>query len=329
MTYRVFVEQYIHPLIIYVLIGTFVSYLLARLLAKFPAYRDSRAKAIIFGIPFIVPMLAYAVYKPFMVSQCFALGKPLGLVNDWLCFGGTVLATVFTPLFFLVTVFAVAKAGLSIYASRRIRGRYGYASAQDYPRLFRILTTLCRRGDVALPGVIVTKDSFARSFTMGYRKPVVVLSEGLLEALDDDELETVLAHELGHITRADSLLTWLTVFLRDLMFFTPLVFWIFRDLAAEKEKASDDYAVNLTGKPMAFAQALIKVWRLSPRTLFENLMLDNYMPHPNFVGHSGVLEHRVSRILEDEHRVQNESWFAYTAVLIITGISVPVLFLFC
>ena len=64
------------------------------------------------------------------------------------------------------------------------------------------MENLCRKGNLDLPAVIVTRDSFARSFTMGYRKPVVVFSEGLIEALDDNELETVVAHELGHIERA-------------------------------------------------------------------------------------------------------------------------------
>ena len=329
MTYRFFVNQFIHPLIIYVLIGTCISYLLVCLIARFPAYRDSRSRAIIFGIPFIIPLLAYILFRPFMISGCLLFIKPFGYINDILCNAGTALATIFTPLFFVVVVFAVAKAGLSIYASRKIKRKYGFSSADDCPRLFSLLKNLCSLGNIRVPGIIVTKDGFARSFTMGYRKPVIVLSEGLINALDDEELETVVAHELGHIVRADSLLTWLTVFLRDLMFFTPLVFWIFRDLTAEKEKASDDYAINLTGKPMAFAQALIKVWRLSPRTFFDNILLDNYMPQPNFVGHSGILEHRVKRILDNEHRVQNKSWLAYTAVLIVAGLSISALYLFC
>jgi len=119
------------------------------------------------------------------------------------------------------------------------------------------------------------------------------------------------------------------VFLRDLMFFTPLVFWAFRDLTAEKEKASDDFAIRLTGKPMAFAQALIKVWRMSPRTLFDNLALDNFMPHPNFVSQAGILEHRVKRILNDEYTIRDDSRLTYVAIFGTLLLSITILYVFC
>lgn len=329
MFYSTFIDKYIHPFIIYVLLGTLISYLLALLISRLPVCRDSRSRALIYSVPLVVPFLAFIIYKPFVISGCFLSGAPLGALNNWLCFGGKVLATIFTPLFMLVAVAALVKAALSIFASRRIFWKYGFASPQDYPGLFSVLEELCGKGEVSIPRIIVTRDLFARSFTMGYRSPVIVFSEGLLNALDEQELETVVAHELGHIVRADSLLTWLTVFLRDLMFFTPLAFWIFRDLTAEKEKASDDYAIKLTGKPLAFAQALIKVWRLSPRTLFDNLLLDNFMPHPNFVNNTGVLEHRVKRILNDEHRVLNDSRLIYAVVFSVVALSIALLYLFC
>ncbi len=329
MSYELFIDKLIHPFILYVLIGTLLSYLLARLAVRVPALRDSRSRALIYTIPFIVPFVAYFLYRPYLIKRCVISGHPLGTVNDWLCFGGDLLATILTPLFIFVVVFAVAKAGLSIFACSRIIRKYGYASPVKYPRLFSILEALCRKANVKIPGIIVTKDLFARSFTMGQRSPVIIFSEGLLSALDEEELETVVAHELAHIARADSLLNWLTVFLRDLMFFTPVVFWIFRDLAFEKEKASDDFAIKLTAKPMAFAQALIKVWRLSPHTLFDTVLLDNFMPHPGFVSHKGIVEGRVKRILNDEHRVLNNSLFAYAAVLMIAALSISILYWVC
>lgn len=329
MSYDYFIDTFIHPYILYVVFGTILSYLLARLAVRLRLCPDAGSKAVIYSMPFAVPVISYILYEPFMTSGCFLTGKPWGVVNDWLCDIGKVLAEILTPLFIVVTVFALFKAGLSIFASRRIVRKYGYSSLQDYPVLVGILNDLCRRSDIRVPRVVVTRDRFARSFTMGYRSPVIVLSEGLLDVLDQQELETVVAHELGHIDRADSLVTWLTVFLRDLMFFTPLVFWIFRDLTAEKEKASDDFAVRLTGRPLAFAEALIKVWRLSPRKFFDNFVLDNFTPYPSFVSHSGILEYRVKRILNENNGTVNHCWQGYTAALAVVFLSVAMLHWFC
>lgn len=329
MNYNLFINQYIHPFIIYVVIGTLVSYVLAHAVSRLKIYRDSKSRALIYGVPFIIPIAAYLVHRPFMAVGCFVFGRPFGIINDWLCDAGRALAVIFTPLFAVVLVLAVAKAMLSVFATYKITAKYGYAAAVDYPRIFSLTAKLCSIGGIKKPRIIVTGDAFSRCFTMGYRAPVIVLSEGLLAAMDDEELETVIAHELGHIARADSLFTWLTVLLRDVMFFSPFVYWIYRALAAEREKAADDIAVTLTKKPLAFAQALIKAWRLSPRSFIDNLMLDNFMPHPNLASHAGILELRVKRILDGNHRLQSNSPWGYGAVLVICSVTVVILSWFC
>lgn len=328
MSYNVFIDSFIHPFILYVVVGTLASYLMALVFMRFPLMRNSKSRALIYSAIFLIPFIAYVIYRPFF-DRCTVAGHPLGSINDKLCQAGEALAQILTPLFLLVALLAVFKGALSIYATRKIVKRYGYAGPSEYPGLFRILEMLCQRAGMDLPKVIVTRDGFARSFTMGYRCPVIVLSQGVLEALDSDELETLLAHEMGHIARKDSIVTWVTVFLRDLMFFAPVVYWIFRDLSCEKEMASDDYAINLTGKPMAFAEALIKVWRLSPRTLFANLMLDNFMPHPNFITYSGILEMRVKRILNNEHLNSYNSWVGILAVGMISAVSIFIIYWIC
>lgn len=216
MSYQVFVDRFVHPFIIYVLIGIMISYLLGLLVVRVPVLRDSRSRAVIYSLPFVIPFIAYFLYRPFLLKSCTISSHPLGVINDWLCYGGNILATILTPLFVFVVAFAVAKACLSIFACHRIIRKCGFASPADYPGLFSILEGLCRKSGIKLPRIIVTKDRFARSFTTGRRAPVIIFSEGLLHELDEEELETVVAHELGHIVRADSMLNWITVFLRDL-----------------------------------------------------------------------------------------------------------------
>ncbi len=329
MTYDVLIHKFVHPFIVYVLIGSLVSYLLALLMVQFAVIRNARSKALLYILPFIIPLAAYIAYRPFIIDRCTVYGHPLGMFNDWICYSAEVLATILTPLFMVVVFLAVLKAFASIVAGKRIVRRYGFAQAAEYPELFRIMEKLCLKGGITKPAIIVTPDSFARSFTMGHKFPVIVISRGLLDTLDDEELETVVAHELGHIARADSVTTWAMVFLRDLLFFTPVIFWVFKDYITEKEKAADDMVVRLTGRPMAFAQALIKVWRLTPRRFLDNVIFDNFMPHPNLLGQTGVVEFRVRRMLDQDPGSLKDYLPGYIAAILIFMLTMFALFYVC
>ncbi len=320
MFYTMLVKNYVHPFILYVLFGTLAAYLPVLLLLRLPLFKDTRSRAVLFGIPLVVPVAAYVLRGPLRLDRCAVYGHSIGQIDSWLCFAGNILAVVLTPLFFASVIFAAARIALSVYASRKFVKKYGYALYADRPKLYTILKILCLKAEIKVPGVIVTRDAFARAFTMGFRSPVLVVSEGLLNGLDEDELETVIAHELGHIVRGDSLLNRILLFLKDIMFFVPLANMVFHNYSAEKEKASDDFAIRLTGKPMAFAQALIKVWKMSRHSIIDELL-----PYPSLAANGEVLEKRVERLLDGEHTVIGSFGFTAAAVMVITGLSVFVL----
>ncbi len=324
MAYRQIIENYIHPLIIYVLIGTLISYLLCRVLIRLGLFRDAKWRSVVYSIPFIIPFASYFFRQSFFLSQCFVFGDKPDVVSSWVCVGGNVLATILTPLFIASVVFAVTRAGLSIFAARNFAKRYGFVTKSENVRVYSILEMLCEKADMDIPKLVITKSVFARAFTMGYRSPVIVLSEGLINALDDEELETVIAHELGHIYRGDSLSNWIVVFLRDLMFFTPLIFFIYRDYSSEKEKASDDFAIKLTNKPMAFAEALIKVWKMS-----RGSIMDELVPFPNFVSHAGILDQRVERLVNGDFCLINDRLLGPVAFSVLVIISTVTLYILC
>ena len=304
MDFRYFVSQVAHPFVLYVLFGTLVSYLLIKLLLRSNKFSDARSRLYLLFIPLLLPLAAFTALQLIYEKQCITginySHQTFNMVNQWLCSTGTFLATYLTPLFIVTGFLASIKAVISVAACRRLIYSYGYANEERFPELLAILRRLSDRAELNMPRVVVTPDLFARSFTFGFRNPVIVISRGLIENLDAEELEGVLAHELAHIIRSDSVLNWLTVFLRDMMFFTPVMFWLFRDLSREKEHATDDIAVILSEKPMALAGALIKVWRLSPKNRWNYLAFDNFNPYPQFAGGEGVLEGRVLRIVERE-----------------------------
>lgn len=68
-----------------------------------------------------------------------------------------------------------------------------------FPRLKDSLRYACRILDMPEPELFVTTDPVPNAFTYGQTKPFIVVTSGLIECMDDEELFFVLAHELGHI----------------------------------------------------------------------------------------------------------------------------------
>lgn len=76
---------------------------------------------------------------------------------------------------------------------------------KDDPRLWRIIENLAITDGLPMPRVFVIQDPAPNAFATG-RKPskaAVCATSGLLEIMDDDELQGVFAHELGHVKNYD------------------------------------------------------------------------------------------------------------------------------
>ena len=61
------------------------------------------------------------------------------------------------------------------------------------------------------------------AYSVGGAKGVVVVSEGLVAQLDEDEVETVLAHELAHLKNHDTALNTVVAVYRRVLFFDPFI----------------------------------------------------------------------------------------------------------
>jgi Zn-dependent protease with chaperone function len=125
---------------------------------------------------------------------------------------------------------------------------------------FRVAASL----EVPVPRVMVRASCPGGAFVVGSRNPVIVIGADLLASLDDEELEGVLAHELAHVRRRDTLVATGLGALRDLTFFIPGGGWAMRQLHRERELAADQVAVRATERPGALASGLLKVLEANP-----------------------------------------------------------------
>lgn len=149
---------------------------------------------------------------------------------------------------------------LGLVAARRLLNRT--TPAAD-PRLEAVAANLTARMKVRTPRLVLLPSCPGGAFTIGTRRPVVAVDPILLHALDDRELEGLVAHELAHIRRRDTLLGLAVGIVRDLAFFLPPLHLATRWLRTEQEESADDLATTHTRRPVALASSILKVWDCS------------------------------------------------------------------
>jgi len=82
-------------------------------------------------------------------------------------------------------------------------------SREEAPRLYSIVERLSGRSGLPMPRLYMLPEASPNAFATG-RNPehaAVAVTQGILELLDDEEMEGVLAHELGHVKNRDILIS--------------------------------------------------------------------------------------------------------------------------
>src|ERR1700761_777103 len=76
---------------------------------------------------------------------------------------------------------------------------------QQQPRLYNLLENLCISRGIPMPKLKIVESDAMNAFATGLnqRQYAVTVTTGLLNSLDDNELEAVLGHELTHIRNGD------------------------------------------------------------------------------------------------------------------------------
>lgn len=215
--------------------------------------------------------------------------------------GGTPYITIGVLIGSLVYVafsyFAGSKMALAVNGAKEIQKK-------DNPRLWRMVENLAITNGMPMPKVYIMNDPALNAFATG-RDPhhsAVCVTTGILDALEDSELEGVLAHELGHIKNYDirvsmiafaltTVVSLLADFILHMVWFrdnrdTPPIFLVFGIIAAiiaplvataiqlavsrKREYLADATGALTTRYPEGLARALEKIAHGSSTTRNQN-----------------------------------------------------------
>ena len=167
-------------------------------------------------------------------------------------------------------------------------------SESEQPKLHDIVRRLCQNADLPMPRIAVVRTSMPNAFATGrnQKNAVVAVTTGIMDRLNDSELEAVLAHELTHVKNRDMMVMTIATFLSSIaqmlvqwlpyfgmggssrdrdsgssaivLFLVSLVVWIvsfilIRTLSRYREFAADRGAAIITGHPSHLVSALQKI----------------------------------------------------------------------
>lgn len=109
------------------------------------------------------------------------------------------------------------------------------------------------------PASVRVSDDVAVPSVVGFFFPTLLVPPRLLDELDQDEIDAILAHELSHVCRWDLLANGAQRVVSALLFFHPVAGWISRTLDRDRELCCDDL-VSWIGVPQrTYARALTRV----------------------------------------------------------------------
>ncbi|MGC8768947.1 zinc metalloprotease HtpX [Calditerrivibrio sp.] len=180
---------------------------------------------------------------------------------------------------------------LSMYGAKEV-------TEAEAPNLYNIVRRVATRAGIPMPKVYIMQNPTPNAFATG-RNPdhaAVAVTTGILQLLDSEELEGVIAHEIAHISNRDILIgTIAATFAAAIMFLADMARWamifggsrhddedggspfsaiaaivamIIAPLAAtliqmaisrSREYLADETGAKYCGKPLALASALKKI----------------------------------------------------------------------
>ena len=142
---------------------------------------------------------------------------------------------------------------------------------REEPRLYNILENLCISRGIPMPTLRIADDDALNAFATGLNQKQysITVTRGLMNALNDQELEAVLGHELTHIRNGDVRMMVIAVVIAGVIsFFGELIFRLFFQNAFYggfgRRRGGDGERKGGAGLAIIIALALIVVaWLLS------------------------------------------------------------------
>jgi Zn-dependent protease with chaperone function len=254
MSFLDFVATYFTSQPILVTLALFYSSLaFLFVLFKFEKYRPQRRLQILF-VSFAVVISTWT----FLASSLLLCGAFIGLYQ-----AGDDLAAVRTVFSLALLASLVVAMPLSAIVTLKVPGLITRRLVEELSEPEDAVVDMARRMAkdfrISVLRMLMSPSGVPFAYSLGGAEGFMIISRGLLAQLDEDEVETVLAHELAHVKNNDMGLSTIIAVYRRVLFFDPFIRLLERAIYSEKEFSADELSARETQKPLSLASALLKI----------------------------------------------------------------------
>jgi len=150
-----------------------------------------------------------------------------------------------------------------LFHSKMINGAAGSKSLErkDNMRVYNLVENLCMSKGMRMPKVNVIEDPALNAFASGINEKTytVTLTRGIIEKLNDEELEGVIAHELMHIRNKDVRLLIVSVIFVGIFSFVAQILFRSMIYGGGRRRESKDNRALLIAMVIAFVAFLLSM----------------------------------------------------------------------
>jgi beta-lactamase regulating signal transducer with metallopeptidase domain len=227
-----------------VVIGTFTE----EMRTATPAPVNRNAAQVITGVNLGV--------APRPILHELPLASSLEEPTDWLVMRAERLLP-WVDALWLVGVFLLAVRSLGgWWQLELVRRRALRMVPQEVERAFQRIS---KQVQVGRRVVLRVSDEVISPLAMGVWRATVILPISAVLGLPREELEAVMAHELGHIRRWDYMWNLFQTAVESVLFFHPAVWWLSRTVRERREVCCDEIAVRSCAGATVYARALLRL----------------------------------------------------------------------
>ncbi|MEM0360578.1 MAG: zinc metalloprotease HtpX [Candidatus Diapherotrites archaeon] len=227
--------------------------------------------------------------------------------------GEAILLWIFISFFFIFIQWFFGPAIIKLFTRARKAGE------QEFPELHEMVARLSKTAGIPKPTLYIVENRNPNAFAFGrtQKSAGIAVHTGLLQVLNKEELEGVIAHEIGHIKHRDVTVMTIASSLPVLLYFLVVLFaprdrnkglagmlavivggiiarligqLLVMWLSRRREYYADAFAAHATKKPLNLMSALAKItYRIEPKNENEGLK-SLYIANPSFAEKQSIAE---------------------------------------
>jgi HEAT repeat protein/beta-lactamase regulating signal transducer with metallopeptidase domain len=157
------------------------------------------------------------------------------------------------------------------------------------------VTQRCRHL-LGIRDAVVTRSSAARvPYTLGARRPLIVLPDAYCSTVDEAKLLSVVGHEMAHVARRDFLTNLVCELIALPVSYHPLTYLVKREIDRSRELACDELVTRRVLAPKVYARSLLWAADVSRQHSPQAFMLSIF--------DGKILEERIVRLMKSNRRV--------------------------